>query len=55
MMKKFRTVVILFCLAASLGFSDKGLILREAYGTFSFLGIQAGRVYVFTGEKFHVF
>jgi len=54
-MKKRSLATVLLCVAAGFGFADQGLILREAYGDFSFLGIQAGRVYIFTGENFHVF
>jgi len=54
-MKKLVVVFVLAGLSIGLGFSDKGLILPGAYGDFSFLGIQAGHVYIFTGKEFHVF
>lgn len=54
-MKKLLLASILIVLAAGLGFSDQGLVLRGAYGTDSCLGIQNGRIFVFTGTQFHIF
>ncbi|MBN1939530.1 MAG: hypothetical protein JW843_08085 [Candidatus Aminicenantes bacterium] len=54
-MKKLMAVFVLAGLSIGFGFSDKGLILPGAYGEWSCLGIQDGRVYIFTGETFHVF
>ncbi len=54
-MKKSLLASVLIVLAAGLGFSDQGLVLRGAYGEFSCLGIQNGRVFIFTGKQFHIF
>ncbi|MBN2206728.1 MAG: hypothetical protein JW742_04935 [Candidatus Aminicenantes bacterium] len=54
-LRAVRTALIVLCFWPGPGFADQGLALRGAYGDLSCLGIQAGRAYIFTGERFHVF